>query len=105
MAATDAQACYRKDAIKLALLAVLTTSFATIATLKLNPVRARLIDDPVAYRWSSCPASLGQLGHSAQTPHPCWLALGNDPIERYNAYRALLDEALREDCSPASAFI
>ncbi|RXD65196.1 transposase, partial [Xanthomonas perforans] len=31
------------------------------------------------------------------TPHPCWLALGNDPIERSNAYRALLDEALSDE--------
>ncbi|WP_230620347.1 transposase [Xanthomonas arboricola] len=61
---------------------------------ELNPVRARLIDDPAAYCWSSCPANLGQRGHSALTPHPCWLALGNGPIERFNAYSTLLDEAL-----------
>jgi len=62
-----------------------------------NPVRARLIDDPASYRWSSCPANLGQRGHSALTPHPCWLALGNDPIQRSNAYRAMLDEALPDE--------
>ncbi|AEL08784.1 conserved hypothetical protein [Xanthomonas campestris pv. raphani 756C] len=33
----------------------------------------------------------------ALTPHPCSLALGNDPIERCNAYRALLDEALSDE--------
>ncbi|WP_241239420.1 transposase [Xanthomonas sp. BRIP62409] len=53
----------------------------------------RLNDDPTAYRWSSWPANLGQRGLSALAPHPCWLALGSDPIERSNAYRALLDEA------------
>lgn len=28
---------------------------------------------------------------------PCWLALRNDPLERCNAYRTLLDEALSDD--------
>ncbi|MGY4892996.1 UNVERIFIED_CONTAM: transposase [Xanthomonas axonopodis] len=65
--------------------------------IELNPVRARLTDNPAAYRWSSCPANLGQRRHSALTPHPCWLALGTDPIERSNAYRALLDEALSDE--------
>ncbi|WP_434982219.1 transposase [Xanthomonas arboricola] len=59
--------------------------------------RARLTDDPAAYRWSSCPANLGQRGHSALTPHPCWLALGNDPLKRSNAHRALLDETLPDE--------
>ncbi|WP_372172122.1 transposase [Xanthomonas axonopodis] len=57
----------------------------------------RLNDDPTAYRCSSCPANLGQRKHSALTPRPCWLALGSDPIERSNAYRALLDEALSDE--------
>lgn len=53
--------------------------------IELNPVRARLTDDPAAYRSSSCPANPGQRGHSALTPYRCWLALGNGPIERFNA--------------------
>ncbi|EWC50956.1 transposase [Xanthomonas citri pv. glycines] len=65
--------------------------------IELNPVRARLTDNPAAYRWSSCPANLGQRKHSALTPHPCSLALGSDPTERSNAYRALLDEALSDE--------
>ncbi|MBB5674720.1 transposase [Xanthomonas sp. WHRI 6108] len=65
--------------------------------IELNPVRARLTDDPAAYRWSSCPANLGQRKHSALTPHPCSLALGSDPIERSDAYRALLGEALSDE--------
>ncbi|WP_218569794.1 hypothetical protein [Pseudomonas sp. Hp2] len=35
-----------------------------------------------------------QRAHSALTPHPSWLVLGNAPVERSSAYRALLDEAL-----------
>lgn len=65
--------------------------------IELNPVRARLTDDPAAYRWSSCPANVGQRSHSALTPHPYWLALGSDPIERSDTYRALLDEALSNE--------
>ncbi|MER3052803.1 transposase [Xanthomonas hortorum] len=53
--------------------------------IELNPVRARLTNDSAAYRWSSCPANLGQRGHSALPPPPCWLALGSNPIERCNA--------------------
>ncbi|WP_234884578.1 transposase, partial [Xanthomonas perforans] len=49
--------------------------------IELNPVRARPTDNPAAYRWSSCPANLGQRKHSALTPHPCWLALGSNPIQ------------------------
>jgi putative transposase len=33
--------------------------------IELNPVRARLTDDPAAYRWPGCPSNLGQRGHSA----------------------------------------
>ncbi|PPU06518.1 hypothetical protein XarjCFBP7645_18700 [Xanthomonas arboricola] len=56
-----------------------------------NPVRARLDADPVAYRWSSYQANLGQRGHSALTPHPCWLAPGNDLVERSDAFRAMVE--------------
>nr|WP_304382529.1 transposase [Xanthomonas vasicola] len=65
--------------------------------IELNPVRARLADNPAAYRWPSCPANLGQRKHSALAPHPCWFALGSDLIERSNAYRALLDEGLSDE--------
>ncbi|OAX86256.1 transposase [Xanthomonas nasturtii] len=60
-------------------------------------MRARLTDDPSAYRTSSCPANLDQRGPSVLTPHPCWLALGNDLIERSNAYRTMLDEGLPDE--------
>lgn len=62
----------------------------------LNPIRARMIDDPAAFRWSSCPAHCGA-DDALITPHPCYEALGRSPTERARAYRALLDEALSED--------
>ncbi|WP_238151796.1 MULTISPECIES: transposase [Xanthomonas] len=41
--------------------------------------------------------NLAQRGHSALTPHTYWLALGNGPIERFNAYCALVDERLSDE--------
>jgi putative transposase len=64
--------------------------------IELNPVRARMTDDPAAYRWSSCAANLGQRPQSGLQPHPCWLALGTDAEKRTAAYRTLLDEAIDE---------
>ena len=60
----------------------------------LNPVRARLTDDPAAWRWSSCAANTGQRPRSGLTPHAGWLSLGSTDAARASAYRALLDEAL-----------
>jgi putative transposase len=65
--------------------------------IELNPVRARLIDDPAAYRWSSCAANLGQRPQSQLTPQAAWLALGYTAEQRADAYRRLLDEVLDEE--------
>ena len=56
-----------------------------------------MTDDPVAYRWSSCAANLGQRPGSRLTPHPAWHALGPSPEARTAAYRRLLDEAIPDD--------
>jgi len=60
-------------------------------------VRARITDDPVAWRWYSCAAHLGQRSGSLLTPHPAWVALHADPAQRARRWRALLDEALTEE--------
>ncbi|RPD83682.1 transposase [Luteimonas sp. 100069] len=65
--------------------------------IELNPVRARIIDDPAAYRWSSCAAHLGQRTRSLLSPHPAWQALGEDTQARAQAWRGLLDEAIGDD--------
>ncbi|WP_328797008.1 transposase [Luteimonas deserti] len=65
--------------------------------IELNPVRARITEDPLAYRWSSCAAHLGQRSGSMLAPHPAWLALDADPGERSRIWRDLLDEALTEE--------
>lgn len=62
--------------------------------IELNPVRARLTDDPAAYRWSSCPAYLGRRLASGLCEHPAWYSLGSTPAERHETWRRILDEAL-----------
>lgn len=62
--------------------------------IELNPVRARLTDDPATYRWSSCAANLGDRSRSGLVPHAAWLELAATPEGRHAAYRRLLDEAL-----------
>jgi putative transposase len=60
----------------------------------LNPVRARLVDDPVEYRWSSCAALCGLRPDPLIRAHPTMDALGTDVVSRGAAYRALLDRAV-----------
>lgn len=62
----------------------------------LNPVRARMIDDPAAYRWSSCAAHCGGQDELI-VPHRAYTALGASVVARGRAYRAILDEVLSDD--------
>jgi len=64
--------------------------------LELNPVRARMVNRPEDYPWSSYGANA--LGHPSPlvTPHPLYLSLGADVAQRQEAYRQLFDEALDE---------
>lgn len=59
----------------------------------LNPVRARITDDPVAYRWSSCAALCGQRENPLLTLHPAQQALSASLPTPGLAYRKLLCEA------------
>lgn len=62
----------------------------------LNPVRARMTDDPESYRWSSCRNHCG-LQSSLLTPHPAYTCIGSNTQERSNAYRQVLHEPLADD--------
>ncbi len=69
--------------------------------IELNPVRAAMVDAPAHYRWTSYRANgLGQPG-AILTPHPLYLALGEDVKARQGGYRALfrsqLDKAAVDD--------
>jgi len=63
----------------------------------LNPVRARMTDDPADYRWSSCAALCGLRDEPLLSPHSSLLALGSDIRERARAYLQLLNDAISED--------
>jgi hypothetical protein len=45
----------------------------------LNPVRARMTDDPADYPRSSCPAHCGRRSDAMLTPHPAYTALASEP--------------------------
>ena len=57
--------------------------------IELNPVRAGLVADASAYRWSSFAANaLGQVDELV-SPHERYIALSTSPLSRQEAYRAL----------------
>ena len=61
---------------------------------ELNPVRARLVELPRHYEWSSYRHN-AELGLDALiTEHPLYHALGADPDQRRTAYRSLFDDVL-----------
>jgi putative transposase len=65
--------------------------------IELNPVRARLVGNPVLYRWSSYGANAFGLSDALVTEHERYRALGADPEARRVAYRALFRPALSGD--------
>ncbi len=62
--------------------------------IELNPVRARIVKNPGAYKWSSYQAN--GLGENSELciPHPEYLSLGLDPGERLSHYRSLLSHQI-----------
>lgn len=64
--------------------------------IELNPVRAGLVADPAAYRWSSHRINaLGESGFGT-VPHPEYRRLGRSAAERQESYRALFDDRLHD---------
>ncbi|MHB1897415.1 MAG: transposase [Metallibacterium sp.] len=62
-----------------------------VCYIDLNPVRARMTDDPTGFPWSSCATLCGQRDDPLLTPHPTQHALGAE------AYRAMLAEAINDE--------
>jgi putative transposase len=62
-----------------------------------NPTRARIVNDPGAYRWSSY--GVHGLGRGAEwlEQHRVYLSLGRNPEERQTAYRALCTTPITEE--------
>ena len=59
-----------------------------------NPVRARLVQHPRDYPWSSYRCNAEGREDSLLVPHPAYLALGTDRERAQRAYRELFDESL-----------
>ena len=64
---------------------------AVMRYIELNPVRAALVADPAAYRWSSAGHHLGLTTDERLTTHPAYLGLGSDRSERGLTYRRWLE--------------
>ena len=57
--------------------------------IELNPVRAKMVEHPSEYRWSSYRANGEGRTNPLLTPHPEYRRLGTSDPERQAAYRAL----------------
>lgn len=64
--------------------------------IELNPVRARMVDTPETYPWSSYRANALGTDDSLVTPHLAYTGLGADDAGRRAAYRSLFSEELSE---------
>lgn len=65
--------------------------------IELNAVRARMVQFPHEYRWSSFRANALGERNPLITPHALFQGLGNDDIERRSAYRTLFAGHLGDD--------
>lgn len=70
---------------------------ACMRYIELNPVRAGMAASPGDYRWSSYRVNSVGGDQGAITPHPVYLALGQDRDARGEAYRKLFRIALDPD--------
>ena len=65
--------------------------------IELNPIRAQMVQHPRDYRWSSYRVNADTEIDTFITHHSVYLALGNDRIQRQNAYRHLFDDEIEGD--------
>ena len=59
-----------------------------------NPVRAKMVDHPVGYLWSSYAVNSGMRSDPLVAAHPEFLGLGLEAGARHAAYRALVEQDL-----------
>ncbi|MBW8770485.1 MAG: transposase [Gemmatimonadetes bacterium] len=62
--------------------------------IEMNPVRAGIVNDPGAYRWSSFRSNAQGEFDALVRRHPVYLALGREGAVRRDAYRKLFDAPL-----------
>jgi putative transposase len=65
--------------------------------IELNPVRARMVESPSEYRWSSFRANACGSVDRLISPHPIYKAMGDSVGTRQTAYRELFGSAVPED--------
>ena len=65
--------------------------------IELNPVRARMVDDPGHYAWSSHRSNAYGHVSAMLIQHETFLALGATAIARQERYRALFAEPIAAD--------
>jgi putative transposase len=71
--------------------------FTCLRYIEQNPLRARMVSSPDAYRWSSCRAHMVGEPIEWLVDHPLYVGLGRTVEERQIAYRALCGVPLTED--------
>ncbi|HVJ23468.1 MAG TPA: transposase [Burkholderiales bacterium] len=64
--------------------------------IELNPVRARMVNDPVSYPWSSYAVNSGARLDPRLVPHAEFAALGREGNARNRAYQGLFERQLDE---------
>lgn len=65
--------------------------------IELNPVRARIVEHPAQFAWSSFGQNITGEPTGLITPHPEYLALGHDPEGRGESYRRLFVDDIGPD--------
>lgn len=86
------QGRFRTSVIEAARYFMLCSSF-----IELNPVRAKLVADPLAFAWSSYAHHAGVRQDSVITDHALYWALGNTPFQREAAYTQLVEQGLSKE--------
>jgi putative transposase len=71
--------------------------FTCMRYVELNPVRAGLVSDPAAYRWSSYHSNALGVGDRLTTPHSLYVSLGESTASRQQSWRELCREAISEE--------
>jgi len=65
--------------------------FACHRYIEMNPVRAGLVEHPSGYPWSSYKFNAEGQPSDILAPHPLYLALAADPLERRARYRTMFE--------------
>lgn len=65
--------------------------------IELNPVRAGMVSEPEAFRWSSHVANALGRADPLLTPHPCYRELAEEPQACAEIYRAIVRQMVSAD--------